>query len=74
MVKVIVDAARCQGHTLCNMVAPEIFTPDDEDGYACVIHETVEGDLEKLARKAAQGCPEGAISLVSEDRNHSKEN
>jgi ferredoxin len=66
MVKVTVDAARCQGHTLCNMVAPELFELGDEDGYAYVTHETVEGDLEKLARKAAEGCPERAIYLLSE--------
>jgi ferredoxin len=74
MAKVSVDAARCQGHTLCNMVAPEIFELGDEDGYAYVTHETVDGDLEKLARRAAVGCPEGAISLVSEDKNLSMGN
>jgi ferredoxin len=67
MVRVTVDAARCQGHTLCNLAAPEIFELGEEDGYAYVTQETVEGDLEKLARKAADGCPERAISLVSED-------
>jgi ferredoxin len=74
MVKVTVDAGRCQGHTLCNMVAPEIFKLGEEDGYAYVTHETVEGDLENLARKAAEGCPEGAISLLSEDKKHSMGN
>jgi ferredoxin len=57
----------CQGHTLCTLAAPEIFDLGEEDGHAYVTQETVEGDLEKLARKAADGCPERAISLVSED-------
>jgi len=30
-VKVRVDPERCQGHTLCAMIAPEIFTLDDVD-------------------------------------------
>jgi ferredoxin len=71
MVEVTVDAARCQGHTLCNMAAPGIFELDEEDGHAYVTQETVEGDLETLARKAADGCPERAISVTSKDRNHS---
>ena len=67
MAKVSVNTARCQGHTLCNMAAPEIFELDEEDGHAYVTQETVEGDLETLARKAADGCPERAISVTSKD-------
>jgi ferredoxin len=66
MVKVSVNTARCQGHTLCNLAAPEIFELD-ADGHAYVTQETVEGDLETLARKAADGCPERAISVTSKD-------
>jgi ferredoxin len=71
MAKVSLNTARCQGHTLCNMAAPEIFELDEEDGHAYVTQETVEGGLETLARKAADGCPERAISVMSKDRNHS---
>jgi ferredoxin len=67
MVKVFVNTAKCQGHTLCNLAAPEIFELDEEDGHARVTQETVEGDLETLARKAADGCPERAISVTSEN-------
>jgi ferredoxin len=66
MAKVSINTARCQGHTLCNLAAPEIFELD-ADGHAYATQETVEGDLETLARKAADGCPERAISVTSKD-------
>ena len=62
--RVVVNAEVCQGHTLCNMVAPDIFHLREEDGHAVVV---VGGELsaeqEPLARKAELGCPERAISL-----------
>jgi ferredoxin len=65
--RVHVDENICQGHTLCNMVAPEIFSLRDEDGHAYV---TVAGELtagqEELARKAAATCPEQAITLSAD--------
>ncbi len=30
--KVFVDPARCQGHTLCAMIAPDSFVLSDIDG------------------------------------------
>lgn len=56
-----VDEAKCQGHTLCNFTAPELFLLRDEDGHAYVVDEQVPSDLEDLARKAELGCPEQAI-------------
>jgi len=60
-VRVFVDPDLCQGHTLCNMVAPEIFSLREEDGHAFVTVETIAPAQEELARKAALGCPERAI-------------
>jgi len=40
-VRVFVDPDLCQGHTLCNMVAPEIFSLREEDGHAFVTVETI---------------------------------
>jgi ferredoxin len=61
--RVRVDANKCQGHTLCNRVAPELFQLRDEDGHAEVITAEVPKDLEEKARKAMRGCPEQAISI-----------
>ena len=62
--KVSVDANRCQGHTLCNRVAPELFQLREEDGHAEVVTADVPRELEEKARKAMRGCPEQAISIV----------
>jgi ferredoxin len=61
--RVRVDANKCQGHTLCNRVAPEIFTLREEDGHSEVIMAEVPKALEEKARKAMLGCPEQAISV-----------
>ncbi len=64
MARAIVNADLCQGHTLCNFAAPDVFHLRDEDGHAFV---AVDGELtdEQLvaARQAELGCPERAITI-----------
>jgi ferredoxin len=62
-VKVSVDGQRCQGHTLCAMIAPESFELDDVDGHASPVSEVVPQDQEALVTEAAHSCPEQAIVL-----------
>ena len=64
--KVRVDQDRCQGHTLCAMIAPEMFALSDIDGSSSAVTEVVPTDQEELVREAAQSCPEQAI-LIEED-------
>ncbi len=59
--KVRVDESKCQGHTLCNLTAPQLFQLREEDGHSYVTQEEVPPELEELARKAEIGCPEQAI-------------
>ncbi len=61
--RVRVDAGKCQGHTLCHRVAPELFRLREEDGHSEVIVSEVPKGLEEKARKAMRGCPEEAISI-----------
>lgn len=61
--KVRVDATRCQGHTLCAMIAPKAFQLDDIDGHSSPISEDVPADQEEQVREAVQSCPERAISI-----------
>ena len=61
--KVSVDGTRCQGHTLCSMIAPESFELDDVDGHASPVSEVVPGDQEDQVAEAAQSCPEQAILI-----------
>ena len=62
--KVRVDPDRCQGHTICSMIAPSLFTLDDEDGHSTAIDGEVPADLESKAAEAIRSCPEQAISVI----------
>ncbi|OBJ10453.1 ferredoxin [Mycobacterium sp. 1465703.0] len=64
--KVWVDSERCQGHTLCAMIAPESFQLSDIDGSSSAIDEVVPADREDQVREAAHSCPEQAI-MISDD-------
>ena len=59
-----VDATRCQGHTLCAMIAPESFELDDVDGHAHPVHDEVPEEHQAAVREAAHSCPEQAITVV----------
>ncbi|HEV7421858.1 MAG TPA: ferredoxin [Mycobacterium sp.] len=61
--KVSVDGQRCQGHTLCSMIAPESFELDDVDGHASPVSEVVPAGQEDAVREAAHSCPEQAIVI-----------
>jgi ferredoxin len=62
--KVHVDPEKCQGHTLCSMIAPDLFQLDDVDGHATAIDGEVPVDLEAKAAEAIRSCPEQAISVI----------
>lgn len=61
--KVWVDPERCQGHTLCAMRAPEVFTLSDIDGHSTAIDGVVPAELEAAVREARGSCPEQAITV-----------
>lgn len=61
--KVWVDRDKCQGHTLCAMIAPDSFELDDVDGHASAVNEIVPDDQQDAVREAAQSCPEQAIII-----------
>lgn len=61
--KIRVDPDRCQGHTLCAMVAPALFSLDDIDGHASAVYELVPAGREANATAAARSCPEQAVII-----------
>jgi ferredoxin len=63
IMRVRVDGAKCQGHTLCAMNAPHVFELSDEDGHAFVTDENVAPQDEAAVRAAYESCPEGAVVL-----------
>jgi ferredoxin len=62
-VKVHVDPGRCQGHTLCAMIAPKVFELDDIDGHSSPVSEEVPAGQEAAVKEAVRSCPEQAISI-----------
>ena len=61
--RVTIDRDRCAGHGLCYMVAPDVFT-DDEDGYGRATDGELAGELVASARRAVGSCPEQAIAIT----------
>ncbi len=64
--KVWVDSERCQGHTLCSMIAPDSFQLSDIDGSSSPVNEVVPADKQDQVREAAHSCPEQAILITDE--------
>lgn len=64
--KVHVDPERCQGHTLCAMIAPNVFVLDDVDGHStAIVDGDIPAELLDKVREAVRSCPEQAISFVA---------
>ena len=61
--RVSVDRERCQGHTRCYAVAPELFELDDLGNAREVGDGLVPPDLQEKARLAVANCPEEAVSI-----------
>ncbi|CAJ1503568.1 ferredoxin [[Mycobacterium] kokjensenii] len=61
--KVFVDGKRCQGHTLCAMIAPNSFVLSDIDGTSSPVSEDVPAEHQDAVREAAHSCPEQAIRI-----------
>ena len=72
--KVHVDPQRCQGHTLCAMIAPDRFTLSDLDGTSSAVCDAVRPDQEELVQEAARSCPEQAIVIESTTSESSEAN
>jgi ferredoxin len=61
--RVWVDPDKCQGHSRCYALAPELFDVDVEGFAHVVIEGDVPPELEAKAMLAVANCPEGAISV-----------
>ena len=66
MLRVRVDADRCQGHTRCCAVAPELFEADELGNAKVKGDGAVPAALEAKARLAVKNCPEHAVRLTNE--------
>jgi ferredoxin len=64
--RLVLDATRCQGHSRCRALAPDLVGADDL-GQAVVLHAGPLGAADEArARLVVDNCPEGALR-VTED-------
>lgn len=67
--KVIVDLALCQGHSVCLGEAPEVFAVVEQDeGYPLVkvLQENPPQALREKVMKAARYCPNHVITVLED--------
>ena len=64
VMRIHVDADKCQGHNRCYALAPELFDVDDYGNAVVIGDGTVSPELEDRARLAVANCPEFAISIT----------
>jgi ferredoxin len=62
--RVVVDWDKCDGHGMCELRAPRLFSVDEagETTYAYEDRD-VPAELEDSARAAVAACPAGALRL-----------
>ncbi len=61
--KITVDADKCEGHSRCYSLAPQLVDVDDL-GNAFVLNDgEVPAELEDRARLIVDNCPEFAIEI-----------
>ena len=65
--RLVVDATKCSGHGRCYSVAPDLLEADDE-GFVTARGSAVDvpATLITAARRAAESCPEVAISITDD--------
>ncbi|HKY92858.1 MAG TPA: ferredoxin [Nevskiaceae bacterium] len=62
--KICIDYAKCQGHTMCHLTSPRLIDVGAEDGRGIVRFEDVPPELEDDALRARDSCPEEAIQIA----------
>jgi ferredoxin len=61
--RIQLDQEKCQGHSRCYALAPEVFDVDDEGFAVVLIDGELPPGLEEKAALAAANCPERAITV-----------
>jgi len=67
-VRISVDRQRCEGHGLCEDVAPDLFRIDDDgDLIATYDDQDIPLDQQERARGAVRVCPISALLVVESE-------
>ncbi|MDT0317180.1 ferredoxin [Streptomyces millisiae] len=62
--RVSVDQDRCVGAGQCAQTSEEVFDQSEEDGLVVLLAENPPAAAREAVRRAAAGCPGGAISIA----------
>lgn len=62
--RVVVDATKCDGHGICVLRCPQVFSLDAWGFVGLESAEPLSGPVLRKARSAAAACPERALSIV----------
>jgi len=62
--RIRVDPVRCQGHSRCYAIAPDLFDVDDYGLSSAGNNGDVAAEREPEARLAVRNCPEHAIAIT----------
>lgn len=63
--KIKLDQTKCTGLGICESLAPTVFEVND-DGELVLLTEVVTDELLEDVKKACEGCPTEALTLVTE--------
>ncbi|MFE2429309.1 ferredoxin [Streptomyces sp. NPDC059373] len=63
VLRVAIDAEKCEGHARCVARAAGLFDVDDE-GLSFVLADPVPAGQEDAVRNAVDACPERAITVT----------
>ncbi|EME22621.1 ferredoxin [Rhodococcus triatomae] len=61
--RIIADLDRCEGHGLCEEVAPDMYELD-ENAMVVIVHPDVPESLERPAEAGARVCPVAALKVM----------
>jgi ferredoxin len=61
--RIEVDRERCEGHGMCEQVAPQLFRLDDE-GVLHVVRHEVPDEQRAAAESGARVCPVAALRVL----------
>tara|TARA_B100000029_G_scaffold471345_1_gene510923 strand:+ start:496 stop:723 length:228 start_codon:yes stop_codon:yes gene_type:complete len=61
--RIVIDADKCEGHSRCYSLAPDLVDVDDLGNALALGDGTVPEGLEDKARLIVDNCPEYAISI-----------
>ena len=63
--KIKIDFDLCESNALCEAMAPEVFSLDDDDFLQLHTDQTNDENIDNVKRAVA-ACPRAAISLIEE--------